>query len=176
MKKIIIAPSILASDFAFLKRNIRMIEDSEAEWIHIDVMDGHFVPNITIGPSVVKSLKSVTSTELLFDVHLMLTNPEMYWLEFKNAGANIITFHNEISLINKKKLIDDIKSSGVKVGVSIKPETPVSDIEYIIPYVDLVSIMTVEPGFSGQNFINKMICKISSLRKIIDDNNYDCFI
>ncbi|MDR1784808.1 MAG: ribulose-phosphate 3-epimerase [Endomicrobium sp.] len=173
MKKIIIAPSILSANFATLEYDVKMIENSEAEWVHIDIMDGHFVPNITIGPLVVKSLRNVT--KLLFDVHLMIANPEKYWLEFYKAGADLITFHTEV-LTDKKKLIDDIKSSGAKVGVSLKPKTSISDIEYLIPYVDLVLVMTVEPGFGGQSFINDMVYKIKDLRKIIDENNHSCFI
>ncbi|MDR1401240.1 MAG: ribulose-phosphate 3-epimerase [Endomicrobium sp.] len=174
MKKVIVAPSILSANFVALEHNVKMLEESGAEWIHIDVMDGHFVPSITtVGPLVVKSLRNVT--KLLFDVHLMTTSPEKCWREFRRAGADLITFHNEV-LADKKKLIDDIKSSGIKVGVSIKPKTSVSEIEYLIPYIDLVLVMAVEPGFSGQSFIGDMIYKIKDLRKIIDKNNYDCFI
>ena len=116
MRKVIIAPSILSANFAALKYDLKMIEDSEAKWVHIDVMDGHFVTNITVGPLVVKSLRNVT--RLLFDVHLMVTSPEKYWREFQKVGADLITFHAEV-LTDKKKLIDDIKLSGIKVGISI---------------------------------------------------------
>ncbi|MDR1511700.1 MAG: ribulose-phosphate 3-epimerase [Endomicrobium sp.] len=173
MKKIIIAPSILSADFVALKYDVKMIENSEAEWVHIDVMDGHFVPNITVGPLVVKSLRNVT--KLLFDVHLMITNPEKYWREFQRAGADLITFHDEV-ISDKKKMINDIKSSGVKVGLSIKPKTSISKIEYLIPHIDLVLVMTVEPGFDRQFFIEEMVYKIRNLRKIIDENNYNCLI
>lgn len=173
MRKVIIAPSILSANFAALKYDLKMIEDSEAKWVHIDVMDGHFVTNITVGPLVVKSLRNVT--RLLFDVHLMLTSPEKYWREFQKVGADLITFHAEV-LTDKKKLIDDIKLSGIKVGISIKPETSILDIEYLIPYIDLVLVMTVNPGFGGQSFIKDMVYKIKDLRKIIDKNSYNCFI
>lgn len=173
MRKVIIAPSILSANFAALKYDLKMIEDSEAKWVHIDVMDGHFVTNITVGPLVVKSLRNVT--RLLFDVHLMVTSPEKYWREFQKVGADLITFHAEV-LTDKKKLIDDIKLSGIKVGISIKPETSILDIEYLIPYIDLVLVMTVNPGFGGQSFIKDMVCKIKDLRKIIDKNSYNCFI
>jgi ribulose-phosphate 3-epimerase len=173
MKKIIIAPSILSANFATLAQDISMIEKAGAEWVHIDVMDGHFVPNITIGSAVVASLKKITN--LFFDVHLMITNPEKYWQDFRKAGADLITFHNEVKG-DKKKLIEDIKSSGIKVGISIKPKTPVSEIEELLSCLDLVLVMTVEPGFVGQPFMEDIVPKIENLRKIIDEKKYDCII
>ncbi len=173
MKKILIAPSILSADFANLAKDVSMVESAGADWLHVDVMDGHFVPNITIGPVVVKSIKKYS--KLFFDVHLMITNPEKYWESFYKAGADLIVFHNEVSC-DKKQLIQKIKKAGIKAGVSIKPKTPVSDILEILPLVDVVLIMTVEPGFGGQSFMGDMVPKISSLRKIIDDNKYNCLI
>ncbi|MDR1926186.1 MAG: ribulose-phosphate 3-epimerase [Endomicrobium sp.] len=173
MKKIIISPSILSANFAKLENDINSIEYAGADWVHVDVMDGHFVPNITVGPVVVKSLRKIT--RLFFDVHLMITNPEKYWHEFQKAGADLITFHSEIQS-DKRKLIEDIKSSDIKVGMSIKPKTSVSEIEKLIPYLDLVLVMTVEPGFGGQTFMSDMIPKIEYLRKIIDRNKYKCLI
>ncbi|MBQ2219421.1 MAG: ribulose-phosphate 3-epimerase, partial [Elusimicrobia bacterium] len=157
MKKILIAPSILSADFANLAKDVSMVESAGADWLHVDVMDGHFVPNITIGPVVVKSIKKYS--KLFFDVHLMITNPEKYWESFYKAGADLIVFHNEVSC-DKKQLIQEIKKAGIKAGVSIKPKTPVSDILEILPLVDVVLIMTVEPGFGGQSFMGDMVPKI----------------
>ena len=173
MKNVLIAPSILSADFSNLYKDVSMVENAGADWLHIDVMDGHFVPNITIGPVVVKSIKKTSN--LFFDVHLMITNPERYWENFYKAGADLIVFHSEVSC-DKKLLIRQIKSKGIKVGVSIKPGTPVSDIYDILPFVDVVLVMTVEPGFGGQSFMYDMVEKISELRKIIDKEKYKCLI
>ncbi|MCA6069907.1 MAG: ribulose-phosphate 3-epimerase [Endomicrobium sp.] len=173
MKKIIIAPSILSANFAALERDVNIVEKAGAKWIHIDVIDGHFAPNITMGPAIVKALRK--TTKLFFDIHLMITSPEKYWQDFQKAGANLITFHSEVQ-VDKRKLIENIKTSGIKAGISIKPKTPVSDIEDLLSCLDLVLVMTVEPGFSGQFFMNDMIPKIETLRKNIDQNNYNCLI
>lgn len=173
MKKILIAPSILSADFSNLSRDISMIEQAGADWLHIDVMDGHFVPNITIGPLVVKSIRKCSN--LFFDVHLMITNPEQYWGNFHSAGADAIVFHEEAEC-DKIKLLKEIKKAGLKAGISIKPKTPVSSITEILPLLDIVLVMTVEPGFGGQSFMNDMLPKISAIRQIIDKNNYGCLI
>lgn len=164
MNKIIIAPSILSSDFANLESEIKNLEKNGADWVHVDVMDGHFVPNLTIGAPVVKALRRVTNIPL--DVHLMIENPEKYIKDFALAGSDIITFHYEASKNNVDDLIVMIRSYGKKVGLSIKPKTKVSEIEKYIKDVDLVLIMTVEPGFGGQKFIPDCAEKISEIKNI----------
>ncbi len=164
MSKIIVSPSILSADFANLERNIKKVEDCGADWIHVDVMDGHFVPNITIGIPVVKALKPVTKLPL--DVHLMIENPEKYVEQFAKAGADILTFHYEaVKQDNIIPLINKIKSLGVKVGISIKPKTEPRVLDKILPLVDLVLVMTVEPGFGGQKFMSDCADKIEYIKK-----------
>lgn len=159
----IISPSILSADFANLERDIKRVEDAGADWLHIDVMDGHFVPNITIGVPVVKSIKKVASVPL--DVHLMIESPWDFVENFAKAGADIITFHYEACESNTLEMINLIKSFGVKAGLSIKPNTSVEDIYKFLPHLDLVLIMTVEPGFGGQKFIHDCAQKIPTLRE-----------
>jgi len=166
--KFTVAPSILAADFACLIKEIEKIHKIPNSQVHLDIMDGHFVPNISIGPCVVKSLRKTTN--LPFDVHLMIDNPENFFSQFKDAGANYITFHieqtrNPISLINK------IKELGIKPGISIKPLTNLDAIEHLLPQIDVLLIMSVEPGFSGQKFINSSLTKIEKLRKIKESKN-----
>ncbi len=167
MKKIIISPSILSADFVNLERDIKLVEKAGADWLHIDVMDGHFVPNITIGVPVVKSIKKVSSIPL--DVHLMIENPEQYIEAFKNAGADIITFHYE-AVEDVFTVINLIKSYGLKAGLSIKPQTPAEDIVKFLPDLDLVLIMTVEPGFGGQNFMHDCAQKIAEIKQNAPDD------
>lgn len=164
MKKI--APSILSSDFSKLGEEISAVEKAGADLIHIDVMDGCFVPNITIGPIVIESLRK--TTRLPFDVHLMIKDPEKYIGDFVDAESDIITVHVEATT-HLHRTIGLIKENKVKAGVSLNPATPLSSIEYIIRDIDLLLIMTVNPGFGGQKFIENMIAKIKAARKMIDD-------
>ncbi len=160
-----IAPSILSADFADLKNDIRIVEEAGADYLHIDVMDGHFVPNITIGPLVVKSIRK--HSKLIFDVHLMIENPEMYIKDFVESGADLITIHAE-STHHLHRAIQMIKKEGIKAGVALNPATPVSIVEDILCDLDLVLIMSVNPGFGGQKFIEGSINKIMKLKELIN--------
>lgn len=168
MSDIIVAPSILSGDFANLHADIEMLEKAGADWIHIDVMDGHFVPNITIGAPVVKALKKVSSIPL--DVHLMIEDPEKFIKDFADAGSYIITVHYEALKPNVLNTINKIKELNVKVGLSIKPQTKPEEIEEYLPYLDLVLIMTVEPGFGGQKFMEDCAQKIQFIREHSTEN------
>jgi ribulose-phosphate 3-epimerase len=161
-----LAPSILSADFARLGEQIAEVTRAGADYIHVDVMDGHFVPNITIGAPVVASIRPVTSLPL--DVHLMIERPERYISEFVHAGADIITVHVE-ACPHLHKTIRLIKELGAKAGVSLNPPTPLSAVEEFIPHVDLVLIMSVNPGFGGQSFIPETLPRIANMRKILDD-------
>lgn len=160
-----IAPSILSADFARLGEEVRAIAAGGADYVHVDVMDGHFVPNITIGPPVVAALRQVT--ELPLDVHLMIENPDLYIPDFAKAGADIITVHLE-AVHHLHRTVQLIHSLGKKAGVSINPATPVSSLEVILAEIDLVLVMTVNPGFGGQEFIDLCLAKIAELRRAID--------
>lgn len=159
----IISPSILSADFANLERDINKVALAGAKWVHIDVMDGHFVPNITIGAPVVKSLRKATN--LVLDVHLMISEPKKYVKDFIEAGADIITFHYESQSDLTLEIIKEIKDAKKLAGISIKPMTPSSAIEKFIPYLDMVLIMTVEPGFGGQKFMHDCVSKIADIRE-----------
>ncbi len=163
MQKILIAPSILSADFSKLGQEIKDVERAGADWIHIDVMDGHFVPNITMGPAVVKSIRPVTKLPL--DVHLMIKNPEEYIESFVKAGSDIITFHIETEE-DPREIIKLIRYFKKKVGVSIRPRTGIESIKTILPMVDMVLVMSVEPGFGGQEFMSESLSKIEELKKI----------
>ena len=172
MKKIQISPSILAGDFSNLGLEIKRLEQAGADMIHVDVMDGHFVPNLTIGPPVIKSLRRYT--DLPFDVHLMISPVHKYIKNFSDAGSDIITIHPEATE-NIKNSIDLIKSLGKKVGLSLNPDTPIDIIKNYFNEIDLVLVMTVYPGFGGQKFITKILDKIKDLKRIKDEKklNFD---
>ena len=164
MKKIQISPSILSADFSELKNEIKKLEQAGADMIHVDVMDGHFVPNLTIGPPVIKSLRG--HTNLPFDVHLMISPVHKYIKDYADAGANIITIHPEATN-DLKESIKHIRDLGKKVGVSLNPETPLETIENFLQDIDLVLIMSVHPGFGGQKFMPEVLEKVKKLRNII---------
>lgn len=164
----IIAPSILAADFLNLEKECTMLNESKAEWFHLDVMDGRFVPNISFGLPVVEHIRKATSK--VCDVHLMIVEPEKYTEAFKNAGADILTVHIE-ACNHLHRNIQQIKSLGMKAGVALNPHTPVSTLNDIIHDIDVVLIMSVNPGFGGQKFIQHTIEKIKQLRKLIDEKN-----
>ena len=161
-----LAPSILSADFARLGEQIDEVARAGADYIHVDVMDGHFVPNITIGAPVVAAIRPVTSLPL--DVHLMIEHPERYISEFVHAGADIITVHVE-ACPHLHSTIRLIKELGARAGVSLNPPTPLSAVEEFLPHVDLVLIMSVNPGFGGQSFIPETLPRIANMRKILDD-------
>ena len=165
MQKIMIAPSILSADFAKLGQEIKDVASAGAEVIHIDVMDGHFVPNITIGPLVVKAVRKVTNLPL--DVHLMISNPDQYLDDFAAAGADWITVHVE-TCPHLHRTISRIKELGKKAGAVLNPATPLESLDYILADLDLVMLMSVNPGFGGQSFIPSTIVKIAALKKMID--------
>ena len=172
MKKIQISPSILSADFSNLEKDIKKLETAGADMIHVDVMDGHFVPNITIGPPVIKALRSKTS--LPFDVHLMIDPVHKYIKDFANAGADIITIHPEATP-NLQESIDEIRSFKKKVGISLNPDTKIDIVEDYLDKVDLILIMSVYPGFGGQKFISDVLGKIKSLKNLKDKKklNFD---
>lgn len=164
-----IAPSILSADFANLERDIQLVEKGGADYIHVDVMDGHFVPNITLGPAIVSAIRPVTKLPL--DCHLMIENPEKYIAEFAKAGADIITVHVE-STPHIHRAIQMIKQAGVKAGVVLNPGTPVEAVEYVLADCDMVLVMTVNPGFGGQGFIETTVTKIAALRALKEEKGY----
>ncbi|HIE4740450.1 ribulose-phosphate 3-epimerase [Clostridioides difficile] len=161
-----LAPSILSADFAKLLEDVRKVESAGCEYLHIDVMDGHFVPNITLGPLVVKSLKK-ENINMVFDAHLMIENPDQYIEEFVKAGCDIITVHQE-ACVHLHRTIQNIKSHGIKAGVVLNPSTPVDTIKHVLPDLDMVLLMSVNPGFGGQSFIPCVLDKIKELKAIID--------
>lgn len=165
-----LAPSILSADFANLERDIKIVENAGAEYLHIDVMDGHFVPNITIGAPVVKSLRKISN--MVFDVHLMISRPEDYIADFAAAGADIITVHAEAAT-HLHRLIQMIKKEGKKAAVALNPATPLSVLDYVLEDVDMILIMSVNPGFGGQKFIPSALDKVRAIRELISEMNLD---
>ncbi len=168
MKSLMIAPSILSADFSRLGEEVRAVEAAGADVIHVDVMDGHFVPNITIGPLVVKAVRAVTS--LPVDVHLMITNPDRYLQDFIDAGADWVTVHVE-ACVHLHRTLTYIRSQGKKAGAVLNPATSLSTLDYVLEEVDLVMLMSVNPGFGGQSFIESTLAKTARLRQMLDAVN-----
>lgn len=169
----IVAPSLLAADFNHLAEEVKKVEELGVQWLHLDIMDGHFVPNISFGPDVIKALRP--NSKLVFDVHLMIKKVETYFQKYIDAGADYLTFHFEATK-DIASLIKKIKATGTKVGISLKPATPASVLKPYLKDLDLILVMTVEPGFGGQSFMSDMVPKIKELKDLKEQNNYNYLI
>ncbi len=170
---VLIAPSLLSADFSRLGEQIEAVEEAGADWLHLDVMDGNFVPNITIGPLVVEAVKHCAKVPL--DVHLMIATPDRYIKDFRSAGADILSIHPE-ACVHLHRALGEIRDSGMKAGVALNPSTCICAIENVLAELDVVMVMTVNPGFGGQSFIPTMFSKIKAIRKMIDESGYDILL
>jgi ribulose-phosphate 3-epimerase len=169
----LVSPSLLAADFGNLEKDIKMVNSSEADWLHLDIMDGVFVPNISFGFPVIEYVRKIAKKPL--DVHLMIVDPDRYLTRFRDAGANILTVQYE-ACVHLQRTVTEIHYLGMKAGVALNPHTPVSLLKNILPFIDMVLIMTVNPGFGGQSFILESYGKISELRDMIDSGTYNIMI
>ena len=172
-KRILVAPSILSADFTKLGEEIRAVEEAGADWIHVDVMDVHFVPNITIGPMIVEAAKRATS--LPIDVHLMISDPDRYIDAFCDAGADVLSVHPEATH-HLHRTLSRIRERGAKAGAALNPSTGLAAIRHVVAELDVAMIMTVNPGFGGQSFIPTMLPKVEALRKLIDESDFEILI
>ena len=172
-RHVVIAPSILSADFSRLAEQIRLAEEGGADWLHLDIMDGHFVPNISFGPMIVRTVRAVSALPL--DTHLMITNPDRYLKDFHAAGAGRLTVHVE-TCPHLHRTVEAIKELGMSAGVTLNPSTPAALLREIVPYVDLVLVMTVNPGFGGQKFIRSMLRKVREVRGMISELNPTAYL